>query len=298
MKLLNRARAIVIAATMAAALPAVAGISGIGTLLSQASRDGVYRHPGEQELRRAEELFARTLKGEQAARLKEGWGKLNFDLLEVSEGKERFIILQEREGHRRGRGFFLVRPGGLPLMLQMPHSFKDEQTRRIGLDMALEGGSMVAAWNTVPRWYDEGGSRVDADLAHIDSSYFTAFTSAFLQVVPRGTVAQLHGFEAGKRKSRRVADADVIVSSGTKTATAGVRKAAACLGSKSAAKVLVYPTGVRELGGTTNTIGRLMADAGSSRFIHLELSGDFRSGLRKKPSLRAAMNRCLEEALR
>lgn len=298
MKLLNRARAIVIAATMAAALPAVAGSSGIGTLLSQASRDGVYRHPGEQELRRAEELFARTLKGEPAAKLKEGWGQLNFDLLEISEGKERFMLLREREGHRRGRGFFLVRRGGLPLMLQMPHSFKDEQTRRIGLDMALEGGGMVAAWNTVPRWYEEGGSRVDADLAHIDSSYFTALTRAFLRVAPSGTVAQLHGFEAGKRKSRQVAAADVIVSSGTNNATAEVRKAAACLGAKAGAKVLVYPIGVRELGGTTNTIGRLMADAGSNRFIHLELSGDFRSGLRKNASLRAVMNRCLEEALR
>ncbi len=287
-----------IATAIAAALPVVAEGAGIGTLLRQASRDGVYRHPDDRELRQAEELFVRTLKGESAVDLKEGWGKLNFELLEVAEGKEQFILLRERKEYKSGRGFYLLRRGGLPLMLQMPHSFKDEQTRRIGLDMALEGRCMVAAWNTVPRWYEENGSRVDADLAHMDGTYFTALTRAFLRVSPRGTVAQLHGFEGGKRKSRRGADADVIVSSGTKNATAGVRKAAACLGAKSDAKVLVYPDNVRELGATTNVIGRLMADSGSSRFIHLEMSNEFRSGLRKNASLRASLNRCLEEAIR
>lgn len=287
-----------IATAMAAALPAVAESAGIGTMLRQASRNGVYRHPDGQEVRQAEELFVRTLKGEPVVTLKEEWGKLNFDLLEATEGNEQFVLLRERKGYRTGRGFYLVRRGGLSLMLQMPHSFKDEKTRRIGLDMALEGRCTVAAWNTVPRWYDENDSRVDADLAHIGSSYFTALTRAFLRVAPRGTVAQLHGFEGGKRKSSRGADAEVIVSSGTGNATTGVRKAAACLKAGTGVKALVYPTDVRELGGTTNSIGQLMEEFGSSGFIHLEMSSGFRAALRENASMRGVMNRCLEESIR
>lgn len=155
---------------------------------------------------------------------------------------------------------------------------------------------MAAAWNTVPRWYGENGSRVDADLAHHPHSYFTALTRAFLRAAPRGTVAQLHGFDGGKRKSRNGSGADVIISSGSKNVTTGVRKASSCISRVADAKVLVYPADVRELGGTTNSIGLLMRSLGSSRFIHLELSDGFRTWLRKDQSLRAVMNQCLEEA--
>lgn len=298
MKLLNRTVAIVIASAVTATIPVVAECADIGTVLREASRDGIYRQPGDQELLRAEDLFSRTLKGEPAAALKEGWRKLNFEMLTVSAGNGEFLLLREKEGYRTGRGFFLVRRGGIPLLLQMPHSFKDEQTRRIGLDMVMEGRCTTAAWNTVPRWYDENGSRIDADLAHHPHSYFTALTRAFLRVTPRGTVAQLHGFDGGKRTSRSGAGADVIISSGSKNVTTGVRKASSCISRGAGAEVLVYPADIRELGGTTNSIGLLMESLGSSSFIHLEMSDGFRSRLRKDRSLRAVMNQCLEEATR
>lgn len=298
MRSLNNTITVLIVSAITAILPALAESADIGAMLREASREGVFRESNDRELRRAEELFVRTLKGEPATILREGWRGLNFELHELAGENENFILLREREGHRTGRGFFLVRRGGNPILLQMPHSFKDEQTRRIGLDMALEGRCLVAVWNTVPRWYDERGYRVDADLAHLPDSYFTALTRAFLRVTAAGTVAQLHGFEAGKRKSSPGAKADVIISSGTKSVTSRVRKAAACLAKDSGAKVLVYPTDVRELGGTTNSIAMLMGELGSSGFIHLELSGKFRSELKNSASLRSSMNRCLEEASR
>lgn len=296
LKSLNKMGAVIVASVMATAHPAFAKSDHIGTLLREASNERDYRQPGDRELRRAEELFARTFKGEPLSALKKGWRELDFDLIEVAAGDGPFLLLQESKGHRTGRGFYLIRKSGLALMLQMPHSFKDEQTRRIGLDMAIAGKYAAAAWNTVPRWYDVSGGRIDADLAHKPQSYFTALTQGFLRAFPGGTVAQLHGFEKRKRKSIPGASADVIVSSGTKTVTQEVRKFAACLGEDSGTKVMIYPVDVQELGGTTNTVGRLMKVAGSSGFIHLEMSDEFRTGLRQDESRRTRMNRCLEES--
>lgn len=298
MKLLNSKISLLIASIMAAMLPARAECSDIAALLNEASRERAYRQADNTELRRAEELFAATLKGESPATLKEKWRALNFELEEIAAEKEKLILLKEREGHRTGRGFYLVRQGGIPLMLQMPHSFKDGHTRRIGLDMALTGRCRVAAWNTTPRWYDENGVRIDADLAHHPRSYFTALTRAFAQAVPGGTVAQLHGFEARKRKSASGATADVIVSSGRRTVTSRVRRAAECLAVNTGARILIYPSDVRELGGTSNSIGMLLGNLGNSGFIHLELGASFRDELKESRALRATMNRCLEEAAR
>jgi hypothetical protein len=280
-------------------LPAGDAVSAdIEALLHDASRDGRYRQPDDRELKKAEELFVETLSGKPLAALRPGWNELHFDLEEVTERGSTMLLVKEQGGFRTGRGFYLIRRGGIPLLLQMPHSFKDENTRRIGYEMALEGKCTAAAWNTVPRWYDENGTRVDADLAHLGASYFTALTRAFLRVRPAGIVAQLHGFAPEKRKSVRAAQADVIISSGRRSVTQAVRDASGCLGKDPSFKVLVYPTDVRELGGTGNAIGRLMGESGNNGFVHLELSGDLRSKLINSAAKRSLLNQCLAGAIR
>lgn len=70
------------------------------------------------------------------------------------------------------------------------------------------------------------------------------------------------------------------------------RRVATCLGSIFP-KVLVYPDDTRELGGTTNTVGKHLRTLGRDNFVHIELSYETRQRLAGDESRISELARCL-----
>ena len=279
-------------------------------LRAAASQGGNYQTPTREELRKAEELFKRTLR--QAPRLssaksqsrlllcvgayghtpllslQKAWFKLDFELLSVREGDEDFLVLKEIEGYKTGRGFYVFRTGqATAITLQAPHSSNDLYTGEIVLHLFQEDRAVAGAWNTVPR--------SKADLTHLSESYFQSFALAFAQIYPNGVVLQLHGFKQDKRKSRSGAEADMIISGGTKHPATWLLQTAECLKRSIAGVVRLYPQDVRDLGAATNKNAQALRGIGYDGFMHVEMSAALRMRMRDDQATRQAFLKCLPE---
>lgn len=260
-------------------------------LLSQARKGRLYLPPTRAELAQAEELFTRTLAGEESASLSAAWQTLGFELLALRERDEDFLVVRERLEEQRGRGFYLLRRGASQgICWQAPHSFRDEETGVLALQLMQEGKAAAASWNTAPR---DTLEQSQSDLAHAEESYLTAFTRALLKVRPQLQVAQLHGFAKSNRTSSDGASADLILSRGENQPDASLTALGACLQQALPLPVRLYPSQVKELGGTTNRIGALLRAGGSEGFLHLELSRAMRTLLKTDSAARRALAACL-----
>lgn len=273
---------------LACNMPALAD-DALTRILAQASSGGHYIPPAGAELDAARGLFAELLRApEQTPRADPR--SLGLSVAATPRG---FVVLHERAEDKRGRGLLALRPPpAAPLMLQMPHSFKDELTREIGLRLFVEGGAAAALWNTVPRQYARDGVEIDADMAHLTGTYFQAASEAWAELHPRSFVLQLHGFEQKKRRSEAGRAADAVLSSGG-VPTPEVLRLARCLRQSLAPALRVYPTEIRELGGTTNSIGQALRARGYAGFVHLELSRPLRERLARDVDARARLLECL-----
>lgn len=257
----------------------------------QARRGREYRVPDAVELAAAQRLFVRTLTGEEGESLAADWKAFGFELRSLPAANGPLLVLQERPEARRGRGFYLLRrSGAVGLCWQAPHSFRDEGTGALALLLMQEGRAFAASWNTVPRDLDPAGH---SDLAHAEESYLTAFTRALLQVRPQLRVVQLHGFAKHKRITAAGNNADLILSGGERSPDPPLTGLGDCLQRALPLPVRLYPSQVRELGGTSNRIGRLLRQGGAGDFLHLEMSPDLRSLLRTEDSFRRNFAACL-----
>lgn len=272
----------------------------LGALLDATALRRGYVAATPAEAARSEELFLRLLRGERGEDLAAGLRALGFALEVLRLGDEALAVVREAPGAATGKGLYVVRRpanGIAPVALQAPHRFFDEDTGTIAARLlAEELRFAAAAWNTVPRHYDDAatGRRVDSDLAHAPVSHLNAFTRAFARAHPGGLVAQLHGFDQGRRRSASGAEADMIASGGTDTPGRQVRARVACLRMATPWKVLLFPEDVRELGGTTNTnAAALRTLGGQAEFLHLEMARDLRRDLVRQPALRARLAECL-----
>lgn len=246
-----------------------------------------YTPVSRQALATAEALFIRHLKGEWSESLAAAWQPLGFEAVAAGEG---VVVIRERNGQRQGHGFFLFKPDSQSrVVLQMPHSSDDSHTGMIGFKLLHESDYLAAAWNTV--------TRDEADMAHLPDSYFTAFSAAFSQVVPAGRLVQLHGFAQEKRTTAAGRTAAVVLSSGGKQVTAGVRAIGNCLQSVWPGGVRLYPLNISELGGTRNTNLAVMQRWSHTGFVHLELSSEVRQALLTNGELRHHLNHCLTEGV-
>ncbi|MBP8820493.1 MAG: hypothetical protein KBH08_00135 [Brachymonas sp.] len=288
LRLLNSAAALLLASVQA--LPTQAA-STLDQRLTNAIRGGDYQPPSAAELVRAEALFHRLATGVAPSELTSEASALKLNL----ESQGPLILVSESEDAKLGRGFFIFRRAARPDVLLIPHGFKDEMTREIGLHLFNEGSFSAAAWNTVPRDYLRGVMRVDADLAHLKASWFNAFTLATARAWPNGQTVQLHGFEQGKRQSEAGAKADIILSNGTRNPHAGLRQLSRCLGTAFGTKVLIFPDEVRELGGTTNAQAAALRSVGYPAFVHLEASKARREMLRDDAASRSSLLICLQQ---
>lgn len=280
-----------IALLAASALPAHAE-DPLRAALMKASQGGHYAQPTSDAWRAAREMYGVLLAAPHKPLQDAVLQRLGLHM-DVVRGQASFVVLQEKAENRRGRGFVALRQqAGSALMLQMPHSFKDELTRDIGLQLFTEGRAAAAVWNTVPRRYVRGGAEVNADMAHLQNTDFLALSEAWSASRPDSVILQLHGFSQDKRRSRAAAKADAILSSGGEP-TPELMRMARCLRRSLVPTLRVYPSEVDELGGTTNTIGQALRARGYRGFIHLELSRPLREQLFADVSARRALLECL-----
>lgn len=273
----------------------VAAADNVAALLTAASRAGAYSAPAAPELKQAETLFQRCLVQCGDAQTVEQWRQLGFEVIQAVHGGRPLVLIREQGDARRGRGFYAFRPGSSSTTaLQAPHSFKDEHTRQILLGLMAEGDFRAAAWNTVARNYVADGVSVDADMAHLQDTYFLAFSRAVARQFPSGKLVQLHGFSKAKRTSEAGAGADIIISSGSKQQGPLLLAAGARLKQANFGTVLLYPTEVNELGATTNTTGMALRALGHAGFLHLEMNESTRLAILNRPAVRASLIKCLE----
>lgn len=258
--------------------------------LALAIQGGDYQPAPVEEVKRAEALFLRLARGTDPAQLADEAKSLAVRIESVGP----YVIIREEENAKRGRGFFVLRSGARPDILLVPHGFKDEMTRAIGLNLFEQGSFAAAAWNTVPRDYLRNGVKVDADMAHLPTSWFTAFAVATASVWPQGQTLQIHGFEQAKRKSMAAAQTDMILSNGTRTPGAQLMQQQKCLAETLGRPVQLYSDSFRELGGTTNVQAAALRERGYQGFVHMELSRSLRLALRDEAHSRTALLKCMQ----
>ena len=260
-------------------------------ILKEASVGKQFVQPSHAEIRRGEALFSRLFKGERSIALNAAWAEAGFDVLSADSGQLTLVV--EQASQRAGRGFFVLRAGA-PVMLQIPHAFYDELTREIGVSVFKRGHFSAAAWNTVPRKFEQNGQVINADMAHLTNTYFIAFSRAFARHYPQGNIVQLHGFDQSKRNSSTAASAAAIISNGSGSASPLLKKITVDLQQKTKLNILVYPDDVRELGATTNTVAADLRDIGFTQFTHIEMSRSFRERLKRSRSWQLILVNALE----
>lgn len=260
------------------------------------SKGGSYNQPSAAELRKAEELFGHLFKGGLTDDAQREWDKLSFKVVRMKEGEEEFIILKEKETHKRGRGFYLFRQTNYKeLAIQSPHSVDDLYTGEITMEMALEGRFVSAAWNTVPRNFIRDGKSESSDLAHLKDNYFVAYARAFARAYPSGNLIQLHGFVKEERRSKRGLETDIIVSSGSKIPGSRAEQIDRCFGKDVSGASSLYPIEIKELGGSTNTTGIALRKMGYYGFVHIEMSKPMRMIMKDDKKVRASFRGCIED---
>jgi len=250
------------------------------------------------DLGRAPRLFREALKAEDPASpgTAAAWRDFGFRWLAPGEPDSGWWIAREDPGSCRGRGFYAFHADRTrQTVLLAPHRFGDARTGEIALRLAALGRFRCIAWSTVPRNAKDTGGEDPADLAHRSDSVFNALSDAFVEVLPRGGMVQLHGFEPGKRRTREAESADVIVSAGSRRPTPRSLAVSRCLETVLPGAVRLFPRDVEELGATTNTQGKLLRERGHEGFVHLELSPRLREALLEDAGLLRRFASCLAE---
>lgn len=247
--------------------------------LSRAITNRSYRGPTAAEFDRAKELFKRTLLARKAtAELKTNWAQLGFELREVDQCGETFLLLAEPVGFEEGRGWYIFRPENTnKTAIQAPHARNDVYTGVIGLKFFLARPCRAYAASTI--------TRHRADMAHLEQTYFQAFTLAFAEVCPTGLVVQLHGFDPQQHKSVK---GDIVASAGTNQPMPWLKKLVEQLAKATSLTVRAYPENTRQLGGTTNAQAKALRSNPHCRFLHIEMTPQLRERLLKDEQLQRA----------
>ncbi|WP_133130602.1 hypothetical protein [Legionella yabuuchiae] len=255
--------------------------------LLKASQGGTYVSPDPDELRQSEALFLELFQGSINNHSQQKWNHLGFELKAFEEDGQSFILIREQDHRKEGRGFYVFHQSVSGNALQAPHSFYDRLTREIALKLFTENGFSAAAWNTI--------SRLKLDLVHHQQSFLMAFSRAFAKAHPNRTLIQLHGFSQSKRLSKAGKNATIIISSGTSYPSKAVQQIATCLKETVDPEVYISFIDIFELGGTKNTIGKMLQSLRHPGLIHLELSYGVRKALLNNPNLLMMLMDCLEE---
>ena len=266
-----------------------------GLLLGQAAsctanspEHPVYRPPTSAQLESAEQLFTWLFSGQSPTSARSSAAALGFTWRET----ETKITLQDEE--KRGWGdyrFSKIASGNIAL--QAPHRYHDTYTGVIAKKLfALHGFNSVALNSLSRRTPQDNASGATADMAHLTSSFHTAYSRAFAVRYPQGKLIQLHGFSAEKRRSPEARHANIIISTGSSRSSAYLLETQRCFADEGW-HTLRYPQQVRELGATKNSIGSLLRSIGHGGFTHIELSLQMREQLTNEEAQLKSFSDCL-----
>jgi hypothetical protein len=248
--------------------------------LARAIVNTSYQEPAAGELTRAKELFKHTLQGDQTvAELKTRWAESGFVLYELDPNGEPLWLVTEPTGKESGRGWYLFRANCQSnFALEAPHARNDIHTGIIGLRLFHAGPVRALAASTI--------TRHRADMAHLDNTFFQAFTLAFSEACPTGLVLQLHGFESGNHSN---IPADIVASAGTRSPEPWFADVVERLRRATSMRVLAYPRDTKILGANLNAQGGAVNKTRHCRFLHLEMTPELRERLARDQELRHAI---------
>jgi hypothetical protein len=243
-------------------------------LLPDSSQRGDYQRVTTADREVIETLFRRALRTDtDVQELRSAWDRIGWELRVLGPANRPIWLIQETPGHARGYGYYAFRPSEPPsILLQAPHSYADRNTGKLVRQLFEGGASVAACWNSL--------HRRTVDAAHSEDHPFNVFLRAILAIHPQIQVVQIHGFSTAKRRTRTGRTSHLILSNGTALPDCRTRYAADRFAKDFPDhRTRLFPTSVRELGGTTNAQGVCMRRLGSTRFLHLELSEEFRQHL-------------------
>ncbi len=213
-------------------------------------------------------------------------------------------LVSERPDARRGAGAFALRIGdAVPLIVEAPHTFFDEGTLPIAMEVFDGHKARALLINTVHRnnakrkgahgeeastKEGEGGS--ESDMAHASKTFYLGAHEALTLANPDAIAIQIHGFDDASAPGVHV------ILSAAKTGT-NIKPIADSLGKVlEPERVKMYPEQIRTLGGTTNVQAKASGRM-SRRFVHMELSGTLRHQLVADASLRGRFVEALVKPL-
>jgi hypothetical protein len=252
---------------------------------------GNYQIPTAAQLASGEHLFDLLFAGEFTAPASSiandlgfSWRENEFDIVLVDNAK-------------RGWGEYrFSKTATSDIVLQIPHRYSDMHTGKIARLIFAGRGIASIALNSVSRRTPVNlNPDLSADMAHLPASFHSAYGRAFAARYPDGHLVQLHGFDPQKRRSHQGQQANVIMSTGAPWSNAYLLETQQCFIDQGW-KALRYPQQVKELGGTTNSVGILMRNLGHGGFTHIELDRETRNTLNKHPQQLAAFATCLQGA--
>lgn len=233
-----------------------------------------------ENITKATGLFKTLLSGALTAQDIAQWDTLDFKAYKQGP----YLIVEEKEDKRRGRGLYVVRPGGKAFFLQAPHYPSDTYTGDIVAMMFEENSFLVGAWSTA--------HRNCVDVAHTQSTYFNAMTRAYAQHASGAPILQLHAFDGASRDM----STSYIISSTLKTAPQAFLTKAKCLKNATQPDFIgaIFPTEASILGGTTNENARLFRTISTGIFVHLETNFNFRKTLLNNKQMRDHIIGCIQ----
>lgn len=205
---------------------------------------------------------------------------LNNELVSTLTLTEKSKLLVAGEIH--------YQPSGKHCIAYAPHRFYDKHTDTIAL--ALLGDCEVFLANTVHRNTDAYDGQ-KSDLGKHRYSVTNAFIETYASTVENIIIYQFHGFDTNKRRTKQARSSDVILSQGSKPASAKLQRINQCLKDKLQLTSLVYPLEVTELGGTKNILNQIAPN--NSEFFHIELSYTLRTQLVQQPNLMSQFKTCI-----
>lgn len=250
------------------------------TINTTYTKTAPYQPPTQKDVEKAQQLFYSLFTSSPTETDPTTWASLGFEVQKVGT----FIIILEQKTAQTGKGIYVFntsKPSSL--VLEVPHRPSDERTGPIAAYLMEEGPFLAGAWNSV--------HRKKADLGKEDLSYFNAFTSAFGQAFPKGTILQLHGFD----EETHDVGADIIFSATISDPPPLFHLYEKCL-EKLPAVVLSYPNSVDVLGGTKNINAKKFREvAKDGLFLHIEMGLPFRERLLNDEALRRKFMSCFQE---
>ena len=214
-------------------------------------------YPSAQELAVAEKLFVRLFAGESGPDLRRQWSELGFELTGTRTERAPLLVLQEfGEGAAQtdfsGKGFFVfAMDSESKTVLQVPHSFHDEETEVIALELMAKGNIRAAAWNTAPAKMPVHPAILPESFAPSAEDYMLAFTRALMLVEPDKRVVQLHSFDQKKMYSPSASHADIILSGYGEQPNRAVGWLGRCLKKELDYTIRTFPFEVQEMGAAT-----------------------------------------------